>query len=165
MQLTKYTIVGALVVVLAALLWWLFPREPDRSSADVEFATGPPNALTDKPAKGDTMGEHREEPVQEEPGGPTELSEEEKAVLTTWYRKDYSIEKAAQVGGICLRHRLSRRQIIDLIGEPSHQRGEDTIAYNFAPSQLLELEFDENALTVDAKVTGTPVNPGGTLRP
>ncbi|GAI49956.1 unnamed protein product [marine sediment metagenome] len=51
------------------------------------------------------------------------------------------------------------------MAERGYEDGDDVISYNFAPSQLLRLDFDENGLTVAAKVTGRQVNRDGTLEP
>ena len=120
-------------------------------------------ALPKDAAKEDGTGEAHEQPADKEPDYQSKLSEAEKTALRTWFKREYSVEKAAEIGGICLKHGLSRERIIRLIGEPRHQNTPGRICYNFAPSQLLAFEFDEKGNLVAVKVTGTRVNADGSL--
>lgn len=95
------------------------------------------------------------------------LSKDEEEMLRTWFRSrtydrgDY-VQKATDVGAVCMKHALSRDSIVRLIGPATHV-GPSVIAYSFAPSQRLEFEFDESGRTRTATVTGRSINPDGSL--
>ena len=90
-----------------------------------------------------------------------ELSDEEANTLRTWFKKDYSVRKAAEVGGICLRHKLSKSKIVELIGRPTIERADRVLMYAFAPSQWLEFTLDDEGNVESAMVSGTPVRASG----
>ena len=94
------------------------------------------------------------------------LTGEDKWVLKTWFKRDFSVTKAARVGAICLRYRLSKSEIIGLVGKPTRERQLRglSISYDFAPSQTLILRFDVDGTIVRAAVSGAQVNADGSLR-
>jgi len=90
------------------------------------------------------------------------LTQSERTMLRKWFGHDDSLEKAKLVGATCLKHNLSNNEIVGLIGEPSHRFGTNTIAYGFAPSQLLELQLDQDGIIINAKLTGIDISKSST---
>lgn len=88
--------------------------------------------------------------------GKASLSEDEKRILyrpfedrfKTWYPgKDYKI------GIICLKHRLTRAEVLELIAEPPYEpRDYKYLFYRTGPNGLFSLEFDENGNLKKAEV-------------
>jgi hypothetical protein len=91
----------------------------------------------------------------------SDLNEKEKSTLKKWYMKDYSITGAAKVGAICLKHRLSKTIVIELLGMPRGGVGANEIYYAFAPSQYLRIKFDFIGLAIKAEVSGSEVKLDG----
>jgi hypothetical protein len=76
---------------------------------------------------------------------PVGLSAEQAALLRSWFGNDSSPEGALRVAQICATHSLTRAEIVDFIGAPSHHMTrEASLAYGFMPSELLEFYFDED---------------------
>ena len=73
---------------------------------------------------------------------PVSLTQAEETMLRTWRGNS---EKAKVVRAICLKHSLSKKQILDLIGIPQYPEvgGNNSIGYSFVPSQVLSFYFDE----------------------
>ncbi len=94
---------------------------------------------------------------------PEKLTGDELQVLENWFGNDSSPERAAQVGAICLRHRLTGDRVIELIGEPTNRNGARVFYYDFAPSQTMYLHFDDEETVSGAWVSGRPVRADGTL--
>ena len=93
------------------------------------------------------------------------LTEDEGKALWNWYRlREFGgnayKQKAAHVGAICLKHRLSRAAISSLIGPYSHS-GPSWIFFNIAPSQTMYFLFDEDDIVKSVKINGQTVSLGG----
>lgn len=79
--------------------------------------------------------------------------------LYKWFLRDSSSEHAKELGRVCLQSNLSRDEIISLMGPPLFGGGSNGVAYSFAPSQLLEFQFDAQGKIIGAKVTGVAIQP------
>jgi len=79
--------------------------------------------------------------------------------LYKWFLRDSSSEHAKELGRVCLQSNLSREEIIALMGPPLFGGGSNGVAYSFAPSQLLEFQFDAQGKIIGAKITGVPIQP------
>ena len=92
--------------------------------------------------------------VEPKAGELISLTQTEETMLRTW-RGDP--EKAKVVGAICLKHSLSKKQIIELIGTPLYGDGGgkiNSIGYSFAPSQVLSFYFDQDGNTIHVEGPG-----------
>lgn len=76
-----------------------------------------------------------------------------------WFVRGSSLDNAKNLGRVCLKSNLSREEIIALMGQPLLGGGLNKIAYGFAPSQLLEFQFDAQGKIIAAKVTGVSIQP------
>lgn len=76
-----------------------------------------------------------------------------------WFVHGSSLDNVRKLGRVCLQSNLSREEIIALMGQPLLGGGLNKIAYGFAPSQLLEFQFDEQGKIIGGKVTGVPIQP------
>jgi hypothetical protein len=167
------------VIVVGAVMLWIM-RHPKSSSSDDEAkvlvqenlkSQKPVAVLTEKDPlvqkddvelprelKDSQMRDANDDSLKKPKDvKPVSLTQSERTMLRKWFGHDDSVEKAKLVGATCLKHRLSDNEIVGLIGAPSHRFGSNTIAYGFAPSQLLELQFDKDGIVIKAKLTGVEI--------
>ena len=90
-----------------------------------------------------------------------EITKDEEMALRNWITtntQDY-MQLAADVGAICLKRRLSKEAIVQLVGARVRTEvGPKYITYFFAPSQTLTINFDEQGRAATADITGNPIN-------
>ena len=89
------------------------------------------------------------------------LSEYDESTLRSWRsaRAATGVEGAEEVARICLRAGLSHAQILSMLGNPNpHVHSHDnSLAYNYMPSQLLIFYFDEDEIARKAWVNGQTI--------
>ncbi len=147
----KYVIIAVLIVGIAVLgcwfVWHAAPSSLDNTGVGKKVGMVGSGKQPQKNESNDSLG----------------LSAEEERTLRTWLKRDRSRQNAVEVGGICLRHRLSRDRIVDLVGYPTFLYSNAAIAYNYAPSAVLKFSFDEKGNLVSVTETGRPVNVDGKI--
>ncbi len=170
MNIWKYISIGILLTVIGTVMFWIlmypepFSEENETKVLVQEHISltkvssekkelGFPNKLKDNPISNvnDSLLKKSKDSKS------TSLTQAEKIILRTWLFNETSVEKAKEVGFICLKHNLSDKNILELIGEPLHRFGTNSIAYSFAPSQLLELYLDQDGIVIDVKITGDSI--------
>jgi len=76
------------------------------------------------------------------------LTEAELNVLEKYHESPEMLEQAAR---ICLKHRLTKSEVVRFMGKAMRTEVEDkTVKYFWMPSQILTFSFDERAVIVNA---------------
>ncbi|MCD4825050.1 MAG: hypothetical protein K8S55_10605 [Phycisphaerae bacterium] len=91
---------------------------------------------------------------------PAALSSENEAVLRRWLGAEKDTDGTEKVARICLRAKLTRSQIIELIGKPRGFVDVDSefLSYGFIPSQTLDFYFDKDGIITKAELMGRRIN-------
>ncbi len=76
------------------------------------------------------------------------LTEAELNVLENYHESPETLEQAAR---ICLKHRLTKSEVVRFMGKAMRTEVEDkTVKYFWMPSQILTFSFDEREVIVNA---------------
>jgi len=81
-------------------------------------------------------------------GDSATLTEAELNVLENYHESPEMLEQAAR---ICLKHRLTKSEVVRFMGKAMRTEVEDkTVKYFWMPSQILTFSFDERSVIVKA---------------
>lgn len=84
------------------------------------------------------------------------MTEEERIRLLCWVgAPSKTEEESKEVGMLCAKYRLTRAEIVSLVGN-SPVTNETCIAFPYGPSKALFLEFDQKGNLVEVRLAGQP---------
>ena len=86
------------------------------------------------------------------------LSEQETEVLRNYFRSPAKVRQAAE---ICLQHRLTRGQVVDLMSDVMMiELGRGRIVFFYAPSQIMTMHYDTNGVIIRVKDAAFDISRG-----
>ena len=139
-----------MILIIGGLLMTGCRKNPDPHNRESESTTG--------------LNEQSPAPVEktapeEASTKPDILSPQDEATLRKWLDAEKDIAGTEKVARICLRAKLSRSRIIELIGKPNCQAavGSEYLCYRVIPSQPLTFDFDKAGMIIGARAFCSPV--------
>jgi len=87
------------------------------------------------------------------------LNAADEELLRRWFRRSYSPQDALRVAQICADAQVTREEVLSLIGHPNFRDTPTQLFYNYAPSCMLELYFDDAGNLIQVDLNGKSIQP------